>query len=134
MSWQEIERSAWPRLFESFSRQHEGWLVILETLESDCGVREIAHGVTFDCLDYDLKGSDKDSLTVNLAVTRSTHLACTVAAPIRVRLQTTVEGAHEVLEIVSADGTTTCVRFRVAVLPETVDDVLMKGGESHGQR
>ena len=128
MSSRAIERREWPFLFESLARQHDGWLVTLEVVAPDRRVQEIAHGVALRGLSYDLKGSDQDSLTIDLGATPSAHLDHTIAAPRQVTLQTNAEGAHEALEIACADGTTTRVRFRVAVLPETVDGVVAERG------
>ncbi len=126
MPLQEIQRSEWPFLFDSFNRQHEGWLTTVEVVAPDGSVQVVAQRLAFEGLSYDLKGSDKDSLSVDLAETPSAHMVHTMARPLGVRLQTNAEGAHEAMEIVCADGTTTRVRFRVAVLPEMVDGLVLE--------
>lgn len=52
------------------------------------------------------------------------QVAHTIARPLQVRLNQTEEGAHRGLEIESAGGELTVLRFRFAVLPETVDGVV----------
>jgi Family of unknown function (DUF5335) len=126
MSAREIERSEWLLLFDSFNRQHKDWLVTVEVVTLGRNVQEIAHGLAFEGISYDLKGSEKDTITINLCETRLSHLRHTVVAPARVRLQMGAEGAHEGMEFLSADGTITRVRFRVAILPEMVDGFVLE--------
>ena len=48
MSTQEIPRNQWNTFFDSFSRQHEGWLATLELLNTDLGAQEEANELSFE--------------------------------------------------------------------------------------
>ena len=63
--------------------------------------------------------------TVAIEVGRSPgdHLTHLVHDVTRISLERTDAGADVALQIVSADGTTTLVRFRSPALPDTVDGV-----------
>jgi hypothetical protein len=47
----------------------------------------------------------------------------TIDRPTRVMFQQSQAGEHQGLEITSADGTTTVVRFRTAMKPEALDGI-----------
>jgi hypothetical protein len=51
------------------------------------------------------------------------HITHSITHPIQVSLEQTDEGADAALAIRSADGITTLLRFRSAVLPEMVDAI-----------
>ena len=51
------------------------------------------------------------------------HVTHSIINPTDVSLEQTDEGADVALSIKSADGTTALLRFRAAVLPETIDCV-----------
>ena len=51
------------------------------------------------------------------------YITHTISAPAQVSLEQTDEGADVALAVRAADGTTTLLRFRSAVLPEMVDAV-----------
>ncbi len=124
MATQEIPRDDWTAFFDRFNRQHEGWLVTVEVLAADIGAQVEARELALEGITYDAKGSNKDTILIDVAENELTHVAHTVMAPTHLRLKETDEGAHEALEIEAADGTITLVRFRSAVLPETVDGIV----------
>lgn len=118
----EIARNEWPEFFDGFSRRHDGWLVTIELLDKDLGDQ-------IEAEDQKLKGivaePRHDPTTIDIMIGNSpdggsTHI---IDRPTRVRVEETQPGAEGALEIESEDHGTTLVRFRSAVLPETVDGV-----------
>ncbi len=68
-----------------------------------------------------LKG---DIISIDVGKTPREHVTHSISNPTHVWLQETEQGAHEALEIQTASGTTTLVRFRETALPEMVDGVV----------
>lgn len=111
--------SVWGAFFDSFSRQHDGWLVTVEAADFDlrgwAGEREMPlAGVACGA-----KCDGESVISIFLGKAPGEHLTHAVAAP-----KETEAGAHEWLEIESATGEVTRVRFRSAMLPELVDGVV----------
>jgi len=82
----EVPRERWNKFFDEFSRQHEGWILSIEVLGSELGAQKEA--------------------TAPL-VGISAHI---VNMPTRVWSREDGQ-ANEALEIESADGTKTLLRF-----------------------
>jgi len=117
----DIKSEEWISFLDGFSRQHEGWLASIEVVTAMGRQIEAKNGrlkgVSIDHADgkrraYVQVGDGPDE--------RVTHI---VDAPTGIRFKRTQTGAHEGLEIVSTDGSTTVVRFRSAMLPEMLDDI-----------
>ena len=124
MPTQEIPRDEWSAFFDSFSRQHEGWLATVEVFGDDLGAQVEARELRLEGITADLKGSNEDAISIMVGETPDDHVTHTITAPSHVRLEQTQEGANEALQIESASGATTLLRFRSAVLPEMVDGVV----------
>lgn len=122
MADREIPRGQWTAFFESFSLQHEGWIVRVETHGADSQL--LVRALPLVGIAVDLKGSEAGSLLITLGKTPEDHWRHRIVAPARVRLKETQAGAVEAVEIASTGGETTLVQFRSAVLPETVDGIL----------
>ncbi len=124
MAEREIPHGQWTAFFDSFSLQHAGWIVYVEVHGADTQltVRERPLvGITVDST-----GSEAGSLSITLGRTPDDHWTHRIVAPARVRLRETQAGAVEALEITSSGDETTLVQFRSAVLPETVDGILLE--------
>ena len=111
----EIARSNWTFFFNGFSRLHEGWRVTIEEVGAGPGAHTVASDMAFEGI-ADLGAT----LTIMVAESPARHIAHTVPAPVQVLLdQSQVsQGFGEVLEIVSAGGMRTLLRFHAPVLPE----------------
>jgi hypothetical protein len=118
----EIPASEWTSFLDSFSLQHEGWLATISATsgpERSVKVRE-ARLKCITATELDERrhirivalGDDKD------------HLIHQVSNPVSLTFRRDLSGAHQGLDIPSADGSITSLRFRVAAIPETLDDVL----------
>jgi hypothetical protein len=117
----EIPVTEWRPFLESFSLQHEGWLASLSvaceskaSIEvSNCRLRRIA----IHC------GAEKCRVNISLLADNKpqTH---SVADPLHLTFKRDTAGAHQGLDVSSADGSVTILRFRAAARPETLDGVL----------
>ena len=121
----EIPREDWVRQLNEFTNIHEGWLVSLDILSTELGAQpEIDNlpllGVSADRIDHD------GTIVVSVAGSASEHFTHIIENVARIYVERTDDGADAALEIESADGTRTILRFRVAALPETVDGIVRR--------
>ena len=120
----EIPREAWAQRLNEFTAIHEGWLVSLDVLGSTIGgaqseIRDLPLlSVATDSADHE------DAIAISAGRSAHEHITHRVYAPTRVQLERREDGADVALQIESADGTRTILRFRAAALPETVDGVV----------
>ncbi len=124
MRTREISRSEWPEFFDSFSRQHEGWLVALEVFGTDIGVQVEERELAFEGIVAELDEVQGDEIAIMIGAKPDDHITHSISRPTQVSLEQTDEGADVALAINSADGVTALVRFRSALLPEMVDGVV----------
>lgn len=126
MATKEIPRDEWVAFFDSFSRQHEGWLVTIEVSGASPDAQASPHELTaLRGITVVLKGEGHDMIAIVSGEAREEEaVAHTVNAPTRVLLEQSGHGAHESLQIESADGANTTVCFRSVVLPEMVDGLV----------
>ena len=124
MQTQEIPPQEWNSFFDSFSRQHEGWLATLEVLGSDLGAQEEAHDLPFEGVSVASEADKSKSIAINMGKTPEDHINHTITKPQHVWLEKTDDGADAALEIESVDEARTLLRFRSPMLPEFVDGVV----------
>ena len=116
----EIAPEDWLAFLDSFSRQHEGWLVTIEFDDPNDGKlievenREL-DGVTRE------SANGHERIVISVGKDEDSHLTHFVSEPKRVRFLETSGGGHLGLEIESADGSRTLVRFRAPMRPEMLD-------------
>jgi Family of unknown function (DUF5335) len=117
----DIQRGEWASFLDSFSLQHEGWFASLSvTRESN---------ISNPMSSFRLQGIATDRATgkfrLNITVREGPDQRIySVPDPSQVILKRDATGAHQGLEIVSADGSVTFLRFRAAMRPECLDGVL----------
>lgn len=119
----EIPRDAWVQRLNQFTVIHEGWLVSLDILSTSLGAQHEIHdlpllGVSADRIDRD------GTIAVSVASSAGGHLTHIIEAVTRIWVERTDDGADAALQIASADGTKTILRFRATALPETVDGIV----------
>ena len=124
MKTREISRSEWPEFFESFNRQHEGWLVTLEVLGSQIGAQLEGCELAFEGIVFEWDEGKGDGIAIMIGVEPDDHITHSISRPIQLSLEQTDEGADVALAIKSADGVMALIRFRSALLPEMVDGVV----------
>ncbi len=121
MTMREIPRSEWREQLDTFSRQHEGWLVRVAIAEADGRVHT-------EVRDLPLQGvSADDPENIRVAVMTGDapddHVTHEVARPTGIEIERTDAGADRALRIRAEDGTTTTVEFRSPMRPEEVDGI-----------
>jgi hypothetical protein len=126
MATQEISRDEWTTFLDRFSRQHEGWLVTLEVFAPDIGAQAEARELPLAGISAAAKESEPKTIAISVGKTPEDHVTHTITEPTRVWLEQTSEGANAALEIESADGAKTLLRFRSALPPEMVDGVVLE--------
>jgi hypothetical protein len=120
----EIPRDEWVEFLDSFSRQHEGWLVTVEVLGAEIGAQVEAQELPLQGITAELKGGDEDVISVILGGGSAERVTHNIKGPTHVRIEQTKDGADMTLQIESDDGVATLVRFRSAILPEMVDGIV----------
>ena len=124
MHTQEIPRQEWNSFFDSFSRQHEGWLATLEVFGSEVGAQKEAHELPLEGLSLASEAEKSASIAINMGKTPDVHINHTITKPEHVWLEKTDDGADAALEIEWANDSKTLLRFRSPVPPEFVDGVV----------
>jgi hypothetical protein len=122
----EIPREEWGEFLDSFSRQHEGWLVTVEVLSEEIGAQVEAEGKPLEGITAELKDGGVDSIIITVGLTPAEHVTHNITAPTHIRLEQAENGANMALQIESSEGVTTLVRLRSAMLPEMVDGVVLE--------
>jgi Family of unknown function (DUF5335) len=124
MADREIPREQWRSFLDSFSRRHDGWLATVEIVRP-------GGAVDIEALDKPLMGvsaerrpGGEEALSILLGGRADDHVAHIVHAPVRLHIAETAEGADESLDIDTAGGGTTRLRFRTTRLPETLDGLV----------
>ena len=119
MGSREIPREQWRQELDSFSRQHEGWIVRVDVTGADGKTRTEAH-------DLPLQGVSADSprtsgVAIIVGQDPDDHVTHEVADPVGIAIDQNDQGAERALTIRASDGSTTTVEFRTPMRPEDVD-------------
>ena len=121
MSIRHIPRAEWKEFFDSFSREHRGWLVTTQVSDAS-GVSEVeARELPLAGITAETTDPGEPTIEVMLRAPHQAHLTHTIRNPFSVRLFETEEHAHAALSIESLDGSINTVSFRSAVPSELVD-------------
>jgi hypothetical protein len=124
MPTQEIPRDEWPTFFETFTRQHEGWLASLEVFAPDIGAQHEARDLPLEGISTTSKDSEPQTIAISLGKNPADHITHTIADPTRLWLEQTSQRANAALEIESADEVKTLLRFRSPLPAEMVDGIV----------
>ena len=121
----EIPRKAWAQTLNEFTAIHEGWLVSLDVLGPTIGAQPEINNLPL--LGVSADRADRDG-TIMISAARSVgdHITHTIHAATRVYIERREDGADVALQIESADGTKTILRFRAVALPETLDGIVRR--------
>ena len=93
MPTQEIPREQWNDFFDSFSRQHEGWLASLEVFGKDVGAQQEGLELSFEGISLNSGDKESDSVVINVGKSPADHVSQTIDQPKHVWLQRTAQGA-----------------------------------------
>lgn len=122
MKTREIKRDEAVAFFDTFSRQHEGWLTTVEVFGEEIGDQIGEQELALEGIAADFS-EPVDKIQIMLGAKADDHITHTINTPLQISLEQTDEGAAVVLAVKAADGVTTLLRFRSAALPEMVDAV-----------
>ena len=123
MKTKEIPRTEWPKFFDNFSRQHDGWLATLEIFATDIGAQVEERELAFEGIVDEWDDASGNQIIIMMGAKPDDHITHSITRPTFVSLELTDEGADAALAIKSDDGTTALLRFRSPMLPEMVDAV-----------
>ena len=104
-----IPPEKWASFLSAFSRQHQGAVTTVAVTMGDEQLTE-TRNARLDEVSSDHVGSRSD-ISVSLNRVRSGHLTHAVRKPMKVVLHRGTNGAHTGIDIFSADGTLTSIRF-----------------------
>jgi hypothetical protein len=115
---QEIAQPQWPRFLETFTRQHEGWLVTVERVSMPAGAAAVeARDLPLEQVAADRGGA----IMISVGGTPEEHLTVRVDRAEKLLVEQTEDGTAVALRIERRDGPATRLRFRSAMRPEEVD-------------
>ena len=126
MKTKEIPKDEWPNFFDSFSRQHEGWLVTLEIFGTEIGAQVQGRELAFEGIVDEWDEVQGNQIVIMVGAKPDDHITHSIDRPIEVSMEQTDEGADAVLAIKSADGVIALLRFRSPMLPEMVDGLVSR--------
>ena len=124
MKTKRIPRGDWPMFFDSFSRQHEGWLATLEIFATELGAQVEEHEMAFEGIVDEWNEALGNQIIIMMGAKPDDHITHTIADPNDVSLEQTDEGADVALAITSKSGAMTLLRFRSPTLPALVDGIV----------
>lgn len=125
MKTKKIPKNEWPKFCDSFSRQHEGWLVTLEIFGADIGAQVQERELAFEGIVDEWDEVQGNQMVIMVGAKPDDHITHRIDRPAEVSLEQTDEGADAVIAIKSEDGVTALLRFRSPMLPEMVDAVVV---------
>ena len=126
MPSRDIPREDWVTFLDSFSRQHERWLVNVEIVTDGLGAHREIREKSLIGVSADLKSRGTDTISIITGDRSDDHVTHIINGPTRVALEETEEGARKGLRVDAENGETTLLRFRSPALPETVDGVILR--------
>jgi len=115
----DIPREQWATFCQRFTGQHNGGLVTVMAQGPDGHAQELAHTLQLVSLAAGAAGD----VAMTLSKRHGEHETQTVQGVRRMVFVQNAAGAHLGLDLVTGDQTIT-LRFRVPVLPETVDGLV----------
>ena len=121
MSTREIPREQWRQELDSFSRQHEGWIVRVRVTDPDGHTQTEARDLPLQGVSADSPRTDGVAIIVGRAP--DDHVTHEVPNPVTIAIEQSDSGAERALRIRAGDGSTTTVEFRSAARAEDVDHV-----------
>lgn len=125
MATREIPRGEWVAFLDSFSRQHDGWLVTVEVLGLEIGAQVESREQPLRGITADLKDDGEDMISIFVGGKPDDHITHIIHAVTHIRLKETEQGAHEALHFEPKRGAATLLRFRSPMLSELVDGIVL---------
>jgi len=118
-----IPRDDWRGELDSFSKQHEGWIVSVTVAGADGAVQTEARDLPLQGISADSPANSRvDIMIGERPKSHVTH----IVDPVDVAVNVTDQGAERGLRIRAADGSTTTVEFRSPMRAVDVDGLPAK--------
>src|ERR1043166_4464698 len=117
----EILPAGGPVFLDAFRRVHHGWRARIEVFGRELGAQEETDHLPLMGIADDPRHR---KITIMLGGSPDDHVSHAIERPSKILLEQTDEGADQALEIDSADGTKTLLRFITPALPESVDGIV----------
>src|SRR5205823_9057562 len=95
MPSRDIPREKWVPFLDSFSRQHERWLVNMEVVTDGLGVHKELREKRLIGVSADLKSRGSGTISIIAGDRSDDHVNHIINGPTRVALEETEEGAHK---------------------------------------
>ncbi len=106
-----------------FTRQHEGWLTTLEVLSGELGGQHEATDLPFQAINADLKGSEPNAIEITVGSGPYDEVTRIINGVTKLSFEQSETGEHEGLEVLTAEGERTVLRFRTAQYLEALDRI-----------
>jgi hypothetical protein len=116
MAKRDIPRDQWRETLDSFSRQHEGWVVHVDVTDAEGRTRAAADDLPLQGISTDSGRNDR--IDVMVGQQRDDHITHEIVDPVNVAIEQADGGADHALRIRARDGSTTIVEFRSSQKPE----------------
>ena len=115
-----IPRNDWRGELDSFSKQHEGWIVSVKVSGADGAVQTEARELPLQGVSADSPANN--CVDIMIGERPKSHITH-VVDPVDVTIDVTDQGAERALRIRGADGSTTTIEFRSPTRAADVDGV-----------
>jgi len=110
--------------FDTFSRQHQGWLATLEVIDPNAGAEEEVHELPLQSVTVGFETDEPENIEINFGKTDQDHVSHVIDKPSHVWLEQTIQRVNAAVEIESEESRA-LLRFRSPVSPEFVDGVVL---------
>jgi hypothetical protein len=120
MPKREIPRDDWREFFDAFSREHEGWIVNVDSVGENVGDELEVNGKPLKGISADVKAV-REHIAVTVGTGPADEVTHIIYDPERVRFSETGDGGSAGFEIEAADGEQAIVQLRGADRSETAD-------------
>lgn len=118
----EIPNTDWSNFLESFTMQHDSWLVNVDTVRNGRTTVE-AENLPLEGVTPRIGTEEPRRVIVTVGGSTETHQRIVVPEPESIYVRSD-DGVETGLEIESGDGSLTRVRFVSPASPETVDGII----------
>ena len=119
MLTREVAAQAWQAFFDEFSKSHPGTKATVQVIGQDLGAQEEARERLFVGISYEVKGSERGSISILLGTEPEDHAEHRIEHPTHVWLLMGDAGEGDAIAIEAADNTRTILEMQpLPALPE----------------
>jgi hypothetical protein len=119
VSTRDIPKERWCDELDTFSRQHEGWIVRVDVSTADGTTHTQARDLPLIGVTCDAPRSDRVAIIAGGRA--DDHVTHEIAGTVSIAVDQTEAGAESGLRIRSADGSETRIEFKSPMRPDEVD-------------